>query len=201
MKFSVLLCLASLTSVWANPGDTASSSEPQSLAQVIAQYSQANIDMTQYCPAAFFDYLTKLNKAVHDFRAESPNNRMLYEAFRTRATRHFLLGHVLAKAITDRQDPELLKNFHLEFTDEKLHEPVQVDGPATPIQEFLEFEEEAEGLEAIAVQSLRRAMADVDRAKKARVKAEKWRIKAHSEIVRHNQRLAKKRKQPECDEC
>lgn len=205
MKVGTLYCLSTLTAVWAAPGGAFSSPassdtaplQSQSLAQTVGQVGQTNADMQQYCPAAFFEHLAKVKKATDEFRAESPNNKMLYDEFRDSVLARCLTPGTITDAVISRQDPELLKTFHLEFTDEKLANCMSYDGLGCDTLEFLHSERNAERLEAKAVQSLRTAMADMDAAKKAREEAEEKKIEADREMTQYGKKPDKIRNQPE----
>lgn len=172
MKFTTLHYLAILTAVRATPGDTFSSPANSDITPLhthtVGQGAQTDVDMRKYCPAVFLDNLNKIEMRANEFRGESPNNQMPYSEFRTLAIKYCDSEGEIMDAVRRRQDPELLKTFHLEFNDETLEEPLPCDGLGPQIIQFYRIEAYAEQYEAKAKRLLQEYMAAVDTAEEVR---------------------------------
>lgn len=184
MQFSTLYFFATLTAVWATSSDpysTLAKSGSQTPAHVVGQELMAEAHKPKYCAGFFFDRLESINKAAEQYRAESPNNKLPYSEFRRLAAKYCFNVSEVTEAMDERRDPELLKTFHLRFTEEKINSGLAIDHPGPKILQFFRTEIVAEEAEAKAVQAFRDTMVLVDAAEKAREEAESLREDATRE--------------------
>lgn len=189
MKFSALFCLATLTSVLAAPADLGSTSAvpgTKLLAQAIGEAAQAEFPLERFCPAAFLAHLENVERVGIEFWDWSPNNKMSYKEFRAKSLQYGLSRWDALWAVQTRQDPEKLKKFHEEFTEEEFHDVGQVDGFKSDITVFFQYDQLADAAEEEAAQAVASAVLKMHAAWKAREEAEEWRKRAAAEMVRYD---------------
>lgn len=157
MKISTLYCLAAFTSVWAAPGNFMPKGGNNGISQDSNEHALAHNNTVAQEGLAITkvhqdwldelkrnnDFIEKHDKEEIAERAESPNNEMSYEEFRILVLRSYLSARLYYDAVSQRKDPEQLKNFRSNFLLALKERTLETDSGEPKYRDYLLAEEES----------------------------------------------------------